>query len=676
MKKNILTAILFATAVAGNAQGIYQFEDPGFENWTGTNTPGHEWHSFESATGNKSSFKSKSPKPQKVDGHNSTSAVELFSKYIGMLGIGANANGNLTTGVINMGSSTADDPNNYNVTKRGSEGQFLEFAGTPDAISFYAKFTSGGSQNGRGRFILHDDVDYRDPELTDKDGKKIQTGLVGEAVVPIPESTDWTYYEGSFVYTTTKPSKQYLLASFTTNPVPGGSKDDYLYIDDIKFIYYNTLKSLSYDGANISFSESTSSYDLSSITYDASKLHFIAKGKGATTAISYNKETGTVTITVNGNDISVNPSNKTEYTLQFAPEKKAEVTTYTNDLSVTLVSTSSTTAPDKNSINLIKEPDDSYSLELKNFVLKDSNDEMPIGNIKVTNLNKEGNTYTTTQTIEITEGDDPKYNEDDWWGTMLGEVPVVVSATVNGDQMTAQITIKDFPEVGDINVTFAPTIHLTESQSISTTEGLNNVVMTRSFKQGWNTVCLPFATSIDVLGASKAQEFVSANDYSLTFNEVADGKLEANKPYLIYFAADKAYTTDEPLYYGGNVATSTPIAVENNGITFSGNYQVNKSMNGLYGIATIDGKQKLALGGENATLPAGCAYFSTTKFNANGLRICFDGGEVTSINGVNAAEVNSNATVYNLQGVKVSNQGTTNLPAGLYIVNGKKVIVK
>lgn len=62
--------------------------------------------------------------------------------------------------------------------------------------------------------------------------------------------------------------------------------------------------------------------------------------------------------------------------------------------------------------------------------------------------------------------------------------------------------------------------------------------------------------------------------------------------------------------------------------------------------------------------------------NANGLRICFDGGEVTGINQVNGAQAQSAGAVYNLQGIKVSNRGTNNLPAGLYIMQGKKVIVK
>ena len=99
-------------------------------------------------------------------------------------------------------------------------------------------------------------------------------------------------------------------------------------------------------------------------------------------------------------------------------------------------------------------------------------------------------------------------------------------------------------------------------------------------------------------------------------------------------------------------------------------------MQGLYGVASEGDVQKIMLGTAGSTLPATCAYFTTKNLNANGLRICFGGGEVTGINQVNGAQAQSAGAVYNLQGVKVSCNGTAGLPAGIYIQHGKKVIVK
>ena len=677
MLKQIITLASFAVGITVNAQGIYQFTDPGFEDWTSNNVPGHEWHSFESAIGSYSTYKNSSPKPfqETENPKEGTKSLGIYSKKV----VSPYANGNLTTGVINMGNMTPSNSSNYNTTKRGQKGQFLEFEGTPDAVSFDARFTSGGSANGRGRFILHGDVDYRDPELKDKEGNLIQTGLIGEAIILVPPTTDWVHYQSDFSYkVNTKPTKQYLLASLTTNPIAGGSKDDYLYVDNIQFIYYNTLKSLSYDGTTIDFKEETTSYDLSSITYEAAKLHYEVKGKGATSSIDYNKATGVVTITAKGNDITENAANKTVYTIQFAPEKQGEVTKYTNDLSVGLTPSGedavpSTTSPEKNTINLIKETDNSISLELKNFVLSG---ELPIGNIKVTNLNKNGNSYTASQSIIITAGDDPQY--DFWMGPDLGPVNVNVNATVNEDQMVAQISIKGFDGFESIDVTFAPTTKFAEGQSIETTAGVKNIVMHRTFKKGWNTVCLPFSTTATNLQKDNGcvvQEFTSANEKGLTFKKVADGVIEANKPYLVYFAHEVVYDETEPLCYGGNLEASNPNPVTYGAYTFSGNYTAGMSMDGKYGVATVEGVQKLRIGGAKATLPAGCAYF-TTNNNANGMLIRLDGGNVTGILDVNTGVVVENTAVYNLQGVKVSNNGTAGLPAGIYVMGGKKVIVK
>lgn len=671
MKKYILALTAFAIGMLASAQGIYQFTDPSFETWSGNNTPGNEWRSFESAVDNglgRFFFgigKSASPKPSKVEGTVGNSALKLFSKDVS----GKNANGNLTTGVIAMGSMTPESDANYNFSDISAEGKHLVFAGTPDKVSFYAKFKSGGSANARGRFILHDAINYRDPDVVNGNWVKVnneslESHRVGEATILVPATEEWRKFEADFTYYKKKPTTQYMLASLTTNPVPGGSKDDEFFIDDIQFTYYSTLKSLSYKGATINFSEATTSYDLSSETYDASKLKFKEKGAGATASLSYDNETAIATITVKGNDISVNSANQTVYTIQFAqPAPQEVVTTYKNDLSVRVLG--STNQPAETNINLI-ESKGTYSLELKNFVM----DGLGVGNIKVTNLDVADNTYTTSQTITITKGDDPSIN--DWMGPGLGEVPVNVVATVNGDQMVAQITIKNFYYFGDIDVTFAPTVTIGANASVSTEAGVNNVIVNRTFAKGWNTVCLPFDVAVASLQATKAQEFVSSNGSSLTFNEVADGVLKANVPYLVFFDNE----VSDPFYYGGKVEATNPTPVEHNGFTFVGNYEASKSMDGLYGVASEGDVQKIMLGTAGSTLPATCAYFATKNLNANGLRICFDGGEVTGINQVNGAQAQSAGAVYNLQGIKVSNRGTNNLPAGLYIMQGKKVIVK
>lgn len=487
-------------------------------------------------------------------------------------------------------------------------------------------------------------------------------------------ATDWTSKTIKFKYknTTEVPEKiNIIFASTEYFKSTVVKAENPLIIDDVTLVYYKHLSKLTINGSTPSdFVGDETADNTNKVSIDARSTKYTdgcvkaeVAGVAAKKATSYNEETGLFTITVTAGD-----GEQKVYEIQFADPNVPEenVKTYTNDLSVYVYGR--TTEPEQNSINLI-ESSGHYSLELKNFILGGA---QPIGNIKVTNLDVEGKVYTTSQKILITKGDDPNFEEEDWMGPELGEVPVDVVATVNGDQMVAQITIKNFPGVGNIDVTFAPTVTIGANASVSTEAGVNNVIVNRTFAKGWNTVCLPFDVAVKNLKAAKAQEFVNSNGSSLTFNEVADGVLKANIPYLVFFNNE----VSNPFYYGGKVEATNPTPVEHNGFTFVGNYEASKSMQGLYGVASEGDVQKIMLGTAGSTLPATCAYFTTKNMNANGLRICFDGGEVTGINQVNGAQAQSAGAVYNLQGIKVSNRGTNNLPAGLYIMQGKKVIVK
>ena len=316
MKKTILFTFILCSLQFAAAQGVYQFVDPGFEQYTADGEPGNGWNSFSSATGKLSSMKGQSPSPKHVSpGANGTNhAVKIWSKSI----LGVKANGNLTTGIINMGSATPSSASNYNYTKRSDSSHSLQFSGRPDAVTFYARFTSGGSPNGRGQFIIHDgDVDYQDPEVSSQTANR-----VGKATVLVPASSDWVQYTGEFTYDKARTATQYLLASFTTNPTPGGSAGDYLDIDEINFIYYHELTSLTYDGRSIDLAaaQSVNGYNLAPTTYDAAKLSYAIKGVAATAETDYQALSGTLTITVKGDDFTANPNSKTIYTLFFAPD--------------------------------------------------------------------------------------------------------------------------------------------------------------------------------------------------------------------------------------------------------------------------------------------------------------------------------------------------------------------
>lgn len=411
IKKTILGSLFMTCALTAGAQGIYQFADPGFEqNWTNAKEPGNGWHSFATARtedlGSLGSIaKGQSPAPEHAtEGYQSAHSVKLWSKNV--LGI-ANANGNLTTGRINMGDMKADKTEkNYNFSDILPDGgQALEFAGTPDAVTFYAKFKAGAKnvkKQGRGQFILHEDVPYQDPEV-----ERQVSYRVAKASQLIGESEDWKQYTVPFTYDQAeKPEKQYLLASFTTNPEPGESAGDELYIDDIYFVYNSELASLTYNGESVEI-PSNRTIDLSDQVYDATKLSYTLTGKGATAeTTSYDEATAVLTLTVKGNDWSVNNDNQHVYTIQFAkPVPASEVAGQYNSL--IKVDLMGNVVPSINNVELNEEADGSLTFAMKNFSFMGAN----VGDVMLKNAalsrTDDGsiNITASADLVELAEGE-------------------------------------------------------------------------------------------------------------------------------------------------------------------------------------------------------------------------------------------------------------------------------
>jgi hypothetical protein len=91
--------------------------------------------------------------------------------------------------------------------------------------------------------------------------------------------------------------------------------------DDVQFVYYSELASLKFDGVN-HFSAGKTSYTIKA-DYDESKLEVSSNGRAAVVEKSYDASSKTLTITIKGDDYSVNNSNVHVYTVKF--EKDAEV---------------------------------------------------------------------------------------------------------------------------------------------------------------------------------------------------------------------------------------------------------------------------------------------------------------------------------------------------------------
>lgn len=439
-----------------------------------------------------------------------------------------------------------------------------------------------------------------------------------------------------------------------------------LEVDDVQFVYYHALESITYKGKTIKMEEGKNFYNLLiDEDFDISKFSYEKKGAGATVEKSFDPKLQMLTVTVKGNDFNVNPKSVTVYKFKVAKE----VTDFTSDLSVELVKIGMFD-PSESTIQLYKELDGSYTFQLRNFSLMGG--MMPVGTIILKNLNVNGNKITTSQKTTIQPGDDPSVDKEQWMGPGLELVPIVLNATRNGADLTAQIDI-DFTADMQIKVVFAPTIEINGTTDLTTIEpGLKNIHFTRPLKKGWNSICMPcnvnpfcFTNDED----TKLQELSSADDNGLNFVEVQE--LEANKPYLIYVP----YETKSS-YFGAEIVAAEPQAQCRGGFCFQGNYTPSFPMRNRYGVADHGAEgQFIQKGGETSTLPATGAYFTASGKPAS-VKLNL-GGEVTGIdsNGVIISD-SASAPVFDLKGVRVSNGSLEGLPKGLYIQGGKKVYVK
>ncbi len=708
MKKSFLT--LAMAAICGSGMAQYQLPNSDFEEkfvvgfkgsnfYTGfktvTTTEPLYWHGFPTLNGTVDAISSTGraqgdklcESTETRPGSKGTKSVYIKTTYVGVMGITKLANGVMTSGRVNSSSSTPDDPaNNYNYSPGGTYNKNNnkntnfnpEFTGKPDAMKVWVKFVAKDATiNSEFPYasvnaVLHNPNKYQDPEgTTDYSDVKI----AGASDLKIGEKgyDKWTELTIPFEYYNTAEDNNpaYMLVSFSTNTKPGkGTEGDMLFIDDLEFIYNSDLETATYDNETLDFS--TSNQVNINKVYNPALLKITSDGEGATISRNYDAATGLLTITIKGNDISENESNYHTYKIQFAAPKTSKK--YDAGLIVTV---DETVYPEqKSSINIYGMSNDTYMMQLSNFILGGG---MPVGNIVLTGLKADASKVgmksfaSTKQTIQISEGTDEKY-AGTWIGPSLGDVPVVFAGKMIDNRFFCNIDI-NMPEPlnQQIKVVFGKDFTVVNDQQAVTADeaGTKDVILNRSFAQGWNTICLPFNVKpTEIAEGAKAQEFSGVNGNALNFAEVAE--MQANTPYL--FFAPQAIASGKVLE-NKNVVEGVAQSVTKKGYTFCGTYTLT-NMEGKYGVANVEGVQKIMRGAAGSSLAGTRAYFTTTNTKANGMRINLGNNGITGINQINAENIQNAAAVYNLQGVKVSNHGTTNLPAGIYIMQGKKVIVK
>ena len=172
---------------------------------------------------------------------------------------------------------------------------------------------------------------------------------------------------------------------------------------------------------------------------------------------------------------------------------------------------------------------------------------------------------------------------------------------------------------------------------------------------GYATFCSSYDLNFEGTGITAYIAKVNGNE--VTFEEVTEAKAKTG---LLLKAAEGAYSL--PMEEASTSATSALVGVTEEKKVAAGAFVL---LNGEQGVGFYKTTKEFTVGANTAYIPAltGGATRSFIGFN-------FEDNTTTAIEGV-AAEKANDGTVYNLQGQRVEKA-----QKGLYIVNGKKVLVK
>jgi len=226
----------------------------------------------------------------------------------------------------------------------------------------------------------------------------------------------------------------------------------------------------------------------------------------------------------------------------------------------------------------------------------------------------------------------------------------------------------------EVAMSIAPALTLDEiaENFISQTGNQAAVVLKYTPKAGWNTICLPFALTNDILTQIfgegwKAYEFYGYTDGALNFKPAT--MFAAGYPYIVYSEAPVA-NENGFVVNNVNVSAATANADTYGGATFQGTYDpiAAPGMEGKYGVVTSTGK--IQKGSAKASLKGLRAYFELPAgTGVKELGISYE-DDATSISQFVATP--ENGAIYDLNGNKVKNL----VKGQVYIMNGQKVLIK
>ncbi len=231
----------------------FQLPNSDLEAWTGSNGEPDRWHGFKTATGTWA-WAAPASLGKSEDVH-SGSAGEYSALITAKSAFGTIANGTMTSGRLNAGSTSATSKDNHASSSVDyGDDYYMPLLAKPDQFKVWLKYqqeTSNANNKANVSVKTFDGTYYQEP--CDKTYTNISGGILeGEGQIAACDWTQFTFPINYEHWAANNAETNGIFVTFSTNANPGqGSNNDMLYIDDMELVYLGSMSDLRYKGQTI-----------------------------------------------------------------------------------------------------------------------------------------------------------------------------------------------------------------------------------------------------------------------------------------------------------------------------------------------------------------------------------------------------------------------------------------
>lgn len=204
-----------------------------------------------------------------------------------------------------------------------------------------------------------------------------------------------------------------------------------------------------------------------------------------------------------------------------------------------------------------------------------------------------------------------------------------------------------------------------------------------------STICLPIALSSNELTLLFSEgtkvydlQSVDVNNYKVNATDVTAQGIEANHPYIIEVPQTYNFGTVDVTYNVAATPDADPSKELKGGYTFYSNYEQKtiyyNDKEKCYNFGAAEGGRfyRVKVAGVAAKPFRGYIKADSSSSKATMFTLNIVDDTTTGITDMQMSSMEADAPVYTLSGVKVADKSSSSLAPGIYIQNGKKIIVK